>query len=140
MAKGLEVTRSLAAGIVYSGGDVPLGLPAVVQAAGASRVRLPLSSVEPVYGLDPHVLVGKVNHYLYGQPARSISGAGALSRPSTLVCPFVYPANICVPSSGARRGMAPPVERGAMHEAALVLSSSSRWAGGPAHRSGRAAH
>jgi hypothetical protein len=69
MTKGLEVTRPLAAGIVRSGGDVPLGLPSVAKAADASRVRLPLSSVEPVYGLDPHV-VGKVNHYLdYGRPA-----------------------------------------------------------------------
>lgn len=70
MTKGLEVTRSLAVGIVHSGGHVPLGLPAVAQAADAFRVRLPLSSVEPVYGLDSRVLVGKVNHYLdYGRPA-----------------------------------------------------------------------
>ena len=69
MTKGLEVTRPLAAGIVHSGGDVPLGLPAVAQAADAFRVRLPLSSVEPVYGLDPRVWVGKVNHYLdHGRP------------------------------------------------------------------------
>jgi hypothetical protein len=69
-AEGLEVTRPLAAGVVHPGGDVPLGLRAVAQAAGASSVRLPLSSVEPVYGLDPHVLVGKANHYPNdGRPA-----------------------------------------------------------------------
>jgi hypothetical protein len=55
------VTRPTAVGVVNSGRDVPLGLHVVVQAAGASSVRLPLSSVEPMYGLDPHVLVGKVN-------------------------------------------------------------------------------
>jgi hypothetical protein len=55
------VTRPVAAGVVHSGGDVPLGLHVVAQAAGASSVRLPLSSVEPVYGLDPYVLAGKVN-------------------------------------------------------------------------------
>lgn len=64
------MTRPLAVGIVHSGGGVPLCRPAVTQAADASRVRLPLSSVEPVHGLDPHVSVGKVNHYLdYGRPA-----------------------------------------------------------------------
>jgi len=60
-AEGLEVTRPTAVGVVHSGGDVPLDLHVVVHAAGASSVRLPLSSVEPMYGLDPHVLVGKVN-------------------------------------------------------------------------------
>jgi dimethylsulfone monooxygenase len=64
---------------------------------------------------------------------RSISGAGAFSRPSTSVFPSVYPASICIPSSAARRGTAPPVERGETHEAAPVSSSSSRWGGGPAH-------
>lgn len=64
------MTRPLAAGVVHSGGDVPLGLHAVARAAGASSVRLPLSSVEPVYGLVPHVLVGKVNGYPdHGCPA-----------------------------------------------------------------------
>lgn len=64
------MTGPSAAGIVRSGGDVPLGLPVVAQTADAFRVRLPLGSVEPVYGLDPRVLVGKVNHYLdYGRPA-----------------------------------------------------------------------
>jgi hypothetical protein len=57
------VTRPLASGVVHSGGDVPLGLHVVAQAAGASSVRLPLGSVEPVHGLDPDALVGKVNHY-----------------------------------------------------------------------------
>jgi hypothetical protein len=55
------VTRPTAASVVHSGGDVPLGLHVAAQAAGASNVRLPLSSVEPMYGLDPHVLVGKGN-------------------------------------------------------------------------------
>lgn len=62
-AEGLEVTRPLAAGLSIRGGDVPLGLHVVAKAAGASSVRLPLGSVEPVYGLDPCVLAGKVNHY-----------------------------------------------------------------------------
>ena len=57
---------------------------------------------------------------------RSISGTGALSRPGTSVCPSVYLGSICIPSSAARHGMAPPVEQGATHEAALVRSSSSR--------------
>ena len=63
MTKGLEVTRQLAADIVHSRRDVPLGLPAVAQAADAPCVRLPLSSVEPVYGLDTHVLMARFNHY-----------------------------------------------------------------------------
>jgi hypothetical protein len=70
-AEELEVTRPLAASVVYSGGDVPLGLHVVAQAAGAFSVRLLLSSVEPVYGLDPHVVVGRVNHCSdHGRPAR----------------------------------------------------------------------
>jgi hypothetical protein len=56
------VTRPLASGVLHSGG-APLGLHVVSKAAGASSVRLPLSSVEPVYGLDPDALVGKVNRY-----------------------------------------------------------------------------
>ena len=60
-AEGLEVVRLTVVGVVHSGGDVPLGLHMLVQAAGASSVWLPLSSVEPKYGLDPHVLVGKIN-------------------------------------------------------------------------------
>lgn len=64
------MTRPTAVGVVHSGGDVPLDLHAVVQAARASSVRLPLSSVEPMYGLDPHVLVGKVNPEPdHGRPA-----------------------------------------------------------------------
>lgn len=59
--EGLEVTRPLADGVVQSGEDVPLDLYVVARAAGASSVQLTLSSVEPMYGLDPHVLVGKVN-------------------------------------------------------------------------------
>ena len=55
------MTRPMAVGVVHSGGDVPLNLHLVVHAAGVSSFRLPLSSVEPMYGLDPHALVGKVN-------------------------------------------------------------------------------
>ena len=55
------MTWPTALGVVHSGGDVLLDLYVVVQAAGACSVRLPLSSVEPMYGLDPHVLTGKVN-------------------------------------------------------------------------------
>jgi hypothetical protein len=60
-AEGFKVTRPTAVGAVHSCGDVPLDLHVVAQAADASSARLPLSSVEPRYGLDPHVLVGKVN-------------------------------------------------------------------------------
>ena len=64
------MARPLAAGVVHSGGDMPLGLQPVAQAVDAPSVRLPLSSVEPVYGLDLHVLVGKVNDYPnHGRPA-----------------------------------------------------------------------
>jgi hypothetical protein len=52
------VTRPVAAGVVHSGGDVPLGPRALAQVAGAFSVRLPVST-----GLDPQVMVGKVNHY-----------------------------------------------------------------------------
>ena len=55
------MTWPTAVGVVHSGGDVLLGLYVVVQAAGASSVRLPLSRVEPMYGLDSRVLVGKIN-------------------------------------------------------------------------------
>jgi hypothetical protein len=64
------VTRLLAAGLCTHSGGAPLGLHVVAKAAGVPSVRLPLSSVEPVYGLDPHVLVGKVNHYPdHGRPS-----------------------------------------------------------------------
>jgi hypothetical protein len=63
------VTRPFGCRLVRSGG-APLGLHVLAKAAGVSSVRLPLSSVEPVYGLDPHVLVGKVNHYPdHGRPS-----------------------------------------------------------------------
>jgi hypothetical protein len=43
---------------------------ATTRAPGAPSVRLPLSSVEPTYGLNSHVLVTKVNHYPdRGRPA-----------------------------------------------------------------------
>lgn len=96
------MTRPLAAGIEHSGGDVPLGLPAVAHAADASRVRLPLSSVEPVYGLDPRVLVGKVNYYLdYGRPApqhqrrRSALPPGHISLPVRLPGQHLHPRLRC---------------------------------------------
>lgn len=98
MTKGLEVTRPLAAGIVRSGGDVPLGFPALAQVADTFRVRLPLSSVELVYGLDRHVLVGKVNHCLdYGCPAsqhqrhRSALPPGHFSLPVRLPGQHLHP-------------------------------------------------
>jgi hypothetical protein len=53
------VTRPFGCRLVHSG-KAPLGLHVVSKAAGVSSVRLPLSSVEPVYGLDPDALVGKV--------------------------------------------------------------------------------
>jgi hypothetical protein len=63
------VIHPTAVGVVHAGGGVLLGLYVVVQAAGASSVRLLLSSVEPMYGLDPHVLVDKVNPDLdHGRP------------------------------------------------------------------------
>lgn len=55
------MTRPSASDIMHSRGDVPLSLHVVAQAVGASSVRLPLNSVEPVCGLDPDALVGKVN-------------------------------------------------------------------------------
>ena len=65
---GLDVARPLVAGVVHIGVDVPLRLHAVDRATGAPSVRLPLSSVEPVYGLNPRVLVA--NHYPErGRPA-----------------------------------------------------------------------
>jgi hypothetical protein len=61
---GLSSDSTIGCRLVHSAGDVPLDVHVVVaKAAGASSVRLPPSSVEPVYGLDPHVLEGKVNHY-----------------------------------------------------------------------------
>lgn len=79
-----EVTWPRAVGVVRSGGDVPLGLHVVVHAAGASSVRLPLSSVEAMYGLDPHVLVGKVNpdpgHGRPAQPHRQSRSVFPLDR------------------------------------------------------------
>lgn len=55
------MARPLVAGVVHICVDVPLRLHAVDRAAGAPSVQLPLSSVEPVYGLNPHGLVA--NHY-----------------------------------------------------------------------------
>ena len=59
------MTWPTAVGVVHSGGDVLLGLYVVIQATGASSVRLPLSSVEPMYGLNLHVLVSRVNPDLH---------------------------------------------------------------------------
>ena len=101
------MTRPLAAGIEHSGGDVPLGLPAVAHAADASRVRLPLSTVEPVYGLDPRVLVGKVNRYRdYGRPApqhqrpRSILPPEHISLPVRLPGQHLHPQLRRTPCGG----------------------------------------
>jgi len=63
-----------------------------------SSVRLPLSSVEQVYGLGPHVLVGKVNHYPgHGrrgpqhQPCWSIFPLEHISLPVRLPGQHLYP-------------------------------------------------
>jgi hypothetical protein len=108
------VTRPSAVGVW----DVPLGLHAVVQVAGACSVRLLRSSVEPVCGLGSLMLVTLT---VAVRPC-SISAVGALSFPSKLGCPSVYLASICIPSFGARRGMALAVDLGATHEAAPVCS------------------
>jgi hypothetical protein len=60
------VTRPLVAGVVHTGGDVLLGLHAVAWAAGAPCVRLPLSSVERGYELNPYAPVVKINLYSDG--------------------------------------------------------------------------
>src|SRR5579884_1193380 len=137
-AEGLVVTRRTAVGVVHSGGAVPLGLHMVIDAAGAFSVRLMLSSVEPMYGLD-HVLVGKVNPDPdHGRLVRRIGSAGAFpARPHQFVHPFTPPA-FCIPISAARRGTG-SVDRGETHEAVPVRSSSSQWESEPAHCRGRVA-
>jgi len=92
------VTWPTAASVVHSGGDVSLGLHVAAKAAGASSVRLPLSSVEPMYGLDPHVLVGKANPDPdHGRPTpphwqrRSIFPPDHISLPVRLSCQHQHP-------------------------------------------------
>jgi hypothetical protein len=64
------MARPLVVGIVHTGVDMPLGLHAVAQAVDVPSVRLPLSSVEPVYGLSPDVPVSRSDHYPdRGRPA-----------------------------------------------------------------------
>jgi hypothetical protein len=78
--------------LVHSAGDVPLGVHVVAKAAGASSVRLPLSSVEPVYGLEPHVLEGKVNHYPdHGRPATQHQRCRSLFLPEHISLPVRLP-------------------------------------------------
>jgi hypothetical protein len=91
------VTWPTAVGVVHSGGDVPVGLNVVGQAAGAFGVRLPLSSVAPMYGLDPHELVSKVNpvpdHGRLAQPhwqGRSIFPLDHISVPVRLSRQHLY--------------------------------------------------
>jgi hypothetical protein len=86
------VTRPLAASVVHSGGDVPLGVHVVAKTAGASSVRLPLSSVEPVYGLDLDALVGKVNHYPdRGRPAPQHQRRRSILPPEHISLPVRLP-------------------------------------------------
>jgi hypothetical protein len=64
------MARPLAIGVVYTGVDLRRGLHTVARAACEPCVGLPLSSVEPVYELNPHVLVAESNHYPdRGRPA-----------------------------------------------------------------------
>lgn len=65
------MTRPFGCRLVHSGG-APLGLHVVSKAAGVSSVRLPLSSVEPVYGLDPDALVGKAETRIRTPGNRSV--------------------------------------------------------------------
>jgi hypothetical protein len=58
----------------------------------------------------------------------SISSAGALASLSALAYPFVYLGSTCIPSSGARGGMALLVEPEAAYEAAPGSSPCSRRA------------
>ena len=86
------MTRPLAAGVVHSSTDVPLGLHVVAQAAGASGVRLPLSSVEPVYGLAPHLRVGKATHYPdHGRPAQQHQRRRSILPPEHISLPVRLP-------------------------------------------------
>jgi hypothetical protein len=82
------VARPLVVGVVHTGVDVPLGLHAVARAACAPSVRLPLSSVESVYGLNPHVLVVKFNHF----PDRDRPAPQHQRRRNTL-----HPERTCLP-------------------------------------------
>ena len=92
MAGGLEVARLSAVGVVHAGVDVPLGLHAVARAAGAPCVRLPLSSVEPVYGRNPHVLVAEFNHDPdRGRPAPQDQQRWSTLRPERTSLPVRLP-------------------------------------------------
>lgn len=71
---------------------VPLGLHAVARAAGAPSVRLPLSSVEPVYGRNPHVLVAEFNHYSdRGHPASQHPQRRSTLQPEHILLPVRLP-------------------------------------------------
>ena len=86
------MTRPSDSGIMHSRGDVPLGLHEVAQAVGASSVRLPLNSVEPVYGLDPDVLVGKVKRSPdCGRPAPQHQRRRSILPPEHLSLPVRLP-------------------------------------------------
>ncbi len=86
------MARPLVVGVVHSSVDVPLGLHSVARAADAPNVRLPLSSVEPVYGLNPHVLVAKVNHYSdRGRPAPQDQRRRSTLHPERISLPVRLP-------------------------------------------------
>jgi hypothetical protein len=93
MAGDLEVARPSAVGVVNTGVDVPLGLHEVARAAGAPSVRLPLSSVEPVYGQNPHVLAAaKFGRYPdRGRPAPHHQQRRSTLRPEHISLPVRLP-------------------------------------------------
>ena len=95
---GLDVAWPLVAGVVHICVDMPLRLHAVDRAAGAPSVRLPLRSVEPVYGLNPHGLVA--NHYPErGRPAPQQRRRSALP-PEYISLPVRLPRQYLHPQLG----------------------------------------
>jgi hypothetical protein len=93
MVRGLEVARPSAGSVVYTEVDVPLGLHAVARTAGAPSVRLSLSRVEPVYGLNSRVLAAaKFGRYPdRGRPAPQHQQRRRTLRPERTSLPVRLP-------------------------------------------------
>jgi hypothetical protein len=92
------VARPLVVGVVQTGVDVPVGLHAVAHAADAPSVRLPLSSVEPMYGLSSQVLVAESNQAPgRGRPVPQHQQRGSTLHPERTSLPVRLPGQYVHP-------------------------------------------